>query len=258
MTQKFIWCGSSWETGDELELQISKNQVCQHVYPSLVSAWFAVECVNVSENHSAIPQLIWQLKSIENQICSGDTVFFSLPPPHWNMSVDHTGALNRIGPNFHCDPRVHANSQHWYRYFDNEYQRAWQNDISIEFLSNWCQVRGVHCYFYSSVNHYYSIYLNATVSWLLPPSTCLAELLVPVIDNTFFEVVTSDRSWLTESQWQSQKPLIEKYIAPCYAHPNLAGHKKIAEEFIRLLSKNYKSKEQSRDRETASRESHKL
>ena len=41
---------------------------------------------------------------------------------------------------------------------------------------------------------------------------------------------------LTNEQWQLQQPYVEKYIRPCDVHPNQAGHQKIAQEIIKLLT----------------------
>lgn len=35
--------------------------------------------------------------------------------------------------------------------------------------------------------------------------------------------------------WNKHKVMLEKYVKPGYCHPNINGHKKIAEELIKCL-----------------------
>lgn len=41
------------------------------------------------------------------------------------------------------------------------------------------------------------------------------------------------------TQWEEQKIHLEKYIKPLYCHPNIEGHKKIANFIIELLTDNH-------------------
>ena len=48
--------------------------------------------------------------------------------------------------------------------------------------------------------------------------------------------MADDNPKLTNEQWRLQQPYVEKYIRPCHSHPNQAGHQKIAQEIIKLLT----------------------
>ena len=39
----------------------------------------------------------------------------------------------------------------------------------------------------------------------------------------------------TIEQWQEQKLLFDKYFSPNWCHPNIEGHKKIAQELIKRI-----------------------
>ena len=73
-------------------------------------------------------------------------------------------------------------------------------------------------------------------SWLLPKNKCIAEYILPLIDNDTFSIMADDNPKLTNEQWRLQQPYVEKYIRPCHSHPNQAGHQKIAQEIIKLLT----------------------
>lgn len=234
--KRFIWCGASWETGDELTLLLPKDQIKNNIFPQLVSDHYNVTCVNLAEHARCIEHLIWQFKSIENTLTSNDIIFFSLPAPHWSMFIGDDEKVKRLSANYKNDHRIDKYSEYWFKYFDNSNQRAWRNDMTLEFLANWCENKHIQYFFYAQANHYYPKYLTKAVNWLIPPNQCIAEFIVPVIDDNFYEVVTSDREWLKTSDWALQQPLVEKYISPCYCHPNIEGHKKIAQSIIEILN----------------------
>jgi len=63
----------------------------------------------------------------------------------------------------------------------------------------------------------------------------LSQFILPVPDQEHGGIVIEDRAWLTNAQWREQKQAIEKYIKPCYYHPNVNGHKEISQGLIKLI-----------------------
>ena len=72
-------------------------------------------------------------------------------------------------------------------------------------------------------------------SWLLPRDQCIATSIIPYIDNDSGLIFVNDIPEFTTEQWKIQQQHVEKYIRPLFCHPNIAGHKKIAQSIIALI-----------------------
>ena len=110
-------------------------------------------------------------------------------------------------------------------------------DKTINLLYLWCHCIGVKCYFANIFSTVDTTVIDCIPesAWLLPKTNCIAEYILPVIDNKEYVVITEDRLDLTNEQWNLQKSYVEKYIRPGFQHPNVAGHQHIAEHIIKLL-----------------------
>jgi hypothetical protein len=79
--------------------------------------------------------------------------------------------------------------------------------------------------------------LTSEDQWLLPKNQCIAQYILPVIDNQIGFIVQDDRVGLPMKKWSKQRTALETYFKPCFCHPNITGHRKIADEIINLLEK---------------------
>jgi hypothetical protein len=134
----------------------------------------------------------------------------------------------------------HPHWREWYKYFDTPQQRLYSYETTINLLSQWCQNLGIKFYFLNLFTSESKSILDLTSEdqWLLPKNQCIAQYILPVIDNQVGFIVRDDRVGLPMKKWSKQRMALEKYIKPCFCHPNVDGHRKIADEIINLLEKN--------------------
>ena len=234
-----FYFGDSWVFGDELELQVGESSRKKHTFAELVSRHFQARCVNLSSCGSSVSSIPMQFKEIIRDLDPTiDRVFFFLTANHRTCMFDDSGEIKNIllSP-YSKKHNTHPYQEQWYKYFDNPAQRLYNYDSSINLLYLWCKSIGVTCHFSNifTVEHESIIDCTPNSAWLLPKNKCIAEWILPVINPNTFSVVTDDHPDLTDDQWKQQKPLVEQYIRPCYAHPNINGHKKIAQHIIDLL-----------------------
>lgn len=238
--KKFYWFGASWVFGDELHLfDVSPESKDSYTFAGLVSQHFEADCVNLSLRGSSINYMPMEFYKILNDInVAQDTMFFLLPSNHRTSLFDEQGDLkNILGETRYQAHNVHPYADKWYKFFDNPAQRSYNFDCVLNLLYFWCQDLGVRCYF-ANVD---SIIKKSTIDstpasvWLLPKEQCLAQFILPIIDQEYDTIITDDNPRLTDAQWAMQKTAVEKYIRPCWTHPNLEGHKKIAQTIIKIL-----------------------
>lgn len=236
--KKFYWFGGSWITGDELQHQVPKGQESFHVFPKLISNHFEAECINLGANGSSISSLPLSFASQLEQFDSDSTVFFCLPPSHRVSLFDQQGHLRNILPSqakeFH---KIHDYADQWYKYFDNMHQRVYNHDIIINLLHFWCKSLDLKHYFFNDLwSHKFSI-IDSThdSNWLVGKKNSIAEFILPMVDKVTQDVIMEDGPTVSESEWQTQQEYIKRYIKPCYCHPNLEGHKKIAQELAKCI-----------------------
>ena len=70
--------------------------------------------------------------------------------------------------------------------------------------------------------------------WLFPRTNCLADAILPMVDNE--NLYLDDHPNLTNEQWQLQKKSVDEFIRPNWAHPNEKGHAAIASMLIKQLT----------------------
>lgn len=230
---KYFWFGDSWVAGDEL-------QKVNDAFPTVVSQQRGAECVNLGECGSSIDEIPHHFYKWQDKISSDDVVFFCLTAPH-RISLFEEGILKRISINeLYPKHRPHPYGKQWFKYFDNLEQRLYNRDKVINLLYCWAKSRGIHCWFANIFTIELKSLIDVTPDdcWLIPKNDCLASSFLPVINPSHLHL--SDNSDLTNEQWDLQRVALEQYIHPNYAHPNPAGHLKIAEKILSKLSKNDK------------------
>ena len=67
----------------------------------------------------------------------------------------------------------------------------------------------------------------------MPKNECLSGIILPHIINN--AVIFDDNPVFTTEQWKEQEHAVKTYIRPNHTHPNLNGHKKIAEHIVNAL-----------------------
>lgn len=235
----FYWFGDSWVFGDELELQVDSSARQDHTFANLTSQHFQADCVNLSECGSSITSIPLKFKEIVEQIDPAtDHVFFCLTASHRTSMFDETGKVkNILPPPTYKNHNTHPYRDQWFKYFDSPAQRLYNYDSVINLLYLWCKHLGITCYFVNIFTTENESIMDCTPDsvWLLPKNKCMAEWILPVLDPNNFSLITDDNPNLKTEQWEQQQPFVEKYIRPCYAHPNIDGHKKIAQNIIQIL-----------------------
>lgn len=231
---KFYWFGDSWLVGDELELTVPYAERNKYVFAKLFSDHYHAECVNLGESGSSPDIIPWHFSKIADQLTSNDQVFFCLSASHRTAIFNDQAVPEQIIPGPNYNPHVHPETKLWYKYFDTPCQRLYNYDCTINLLWLWCQNLGVQCWFANLFTTENSTMLDIIPSgaWLMPRHQCIAQLIVPQIDNESGTVVDNDRPNLTNDQWDEQRSCLELYIKPGYCHPNVAGHQHIANKLI--------------------------
>jgi hypothetical protein len=232
---KFYWFGDSWVAGDELYLTVPYEIHQQYAFPKLVSDHYGAECVNLGKTGESVDILPWRLDQVVDQISAEDEVFFFLTADARTVLFDEQGELKKIVPSPGFDnPTFHQYSQQWYRYFDSQPQRLYNYDRTVLLLYLWCCEKGIRAWFANIFTTQPTAMINRVPDseWLIPRDRCLAQAIFPVIDNNVGILITHDFESITLEQWHQQRPQLELYLHPNHAHPNCAGHQKLAEYII--------------------------
>lgn len=238
--KKFYWFGDSWVKGDELEKILDKSWQ-KSAFPHLVSEHFGAECINLGENGIGPDYLPLQLSRLIKDIDPSNSVlFFFLSSDLRTWMFDEKGEIKSIlpYPGF-LWPNRHANWQKWYKYFDNPYQRSYNYDKAIDLLYFWSQHIGIPCWFANIFSTQPTPVMDLTSPdvWIVPRDQCIATAILPHIDNDSGLIFVNDIPTKTTAQWQEQQVCVEKFIRPLWCHPNVQGHRKIADYIIEMLEK---------------------
>jgi len=237
--KKIYWIGGSWPNGCELEYyKQTANPQRECAYPTLISNAIGAECINLSEDGSSIDTILVKFSNIVNELDETSVVLFELQPIHRVSFFDNDDKLKNILPSgYKIAHNLHNYSEKWYKYFDTPKQQLFNHDRNINLLHLWCTHLNIKHYFLNTIGSHTESMMDITPdsAWLIPKLNCLAEIILPVTDKITREVVYNDSPSLTDVEWSIQKPFVEKYIHPCYVHPNVEGHKKIAKTLSELL-----------------------
>ena len=234
---KFYWFGTSWVNGDELYNIVPREVHQNYAFPKLVSDYFNAECINLGKNGCGINSLPLAFSKLAGQFENDSIVFFCLPASYCISIFDESKQLKNIRPNgFKQFHNIHEYSEKWYRYFDTTDQRIYNYDTVINLLHFWCKSLKLKHYFLNEICGAAESIIDATddVNWLVNKQHSLSEFILPIVNNR--HVVFDDGPEIKEEEWNIQQEYIGKYVRPCYVHPNLLGHEKIAEELIKLLT----------------------
>ena len=234
----FYWFGDSWVYGDEL----SDNDRHTNTFAKLVSDYYQASCVNLAICGSSVNSVTYELiKNIDKIDPLTDVIFFGLTSNIRTSLFDND--LKNLLPSGYTKHNIHPYVNEWYRYFDTPKQRVYNYDCNINLLYLLCKDRGINCYFFNIFTLLDSHMFNVIPAekWLIRRTQCIAEYILPVIDITTHGLIMDDCPEITSDQWIQQEVYVKNYIRPCYSHPNVQGHKKIAEELIKCL--NYKTKQ---------------
>jgi hypothetical protein len=236
--KQFYWFGGSWVSGEELDTIVPREIQQDYTYAKIVSDYYNAKCINLGVNGGGINCIPLIFSKLVDQIDADTTMFFCCPPSLRFSLFDESGVIKNILPSkFKQSHKVHDYSDKWYKYFDNSHQRIYNYDTIINLLHFWCKSLKIKHYFYNDTWSHGSAMIDATddLNWLVDKRSCIGECILPLIDTTTRELVMYDRPSITTEEWAIQNEYIEKYIKPCWVHPNIEGHKKIAEEIIKRL-----------------------
>mgnify|MGYP003345135239 FL=1 len=233
---KFYWFGDSWVHGDELYNELPRDSYQQHAFAQLVSDHYGADCVNLGNVGESVDVLPWRLEQIADQITAEDEVFFFLTADVRTMLFNDQGELKKIlpSPGFDSDS-FHKYREQWYRYFDSQPQRLYNYDRTVLLLYLWCCEIGVRAWFANIFTTQPQSMIDRVPekAWLIARDRCLAQAIFPIIDNNAGILITHDSESITVEQWHQQRPQLELYMHPNHAHPNRAGHRRLAEYIIR-------------------------
>lgn len=240
---KFYWFGDSWVFGSELEKEpnIQSDKIKNFTFAKLVSDHYNAECINLSEpgtSNDSLPLTLF--KNFNNINPVNDTIFLCLTSAVRVSFLDDNGKMLTVLPSIQDQARrpvEHPHWKEWYKYFDSPLQQVFNYERNVNLLYHWCKNANVKFYFLNGLTtHTQTVFdITSDDAWLLPRNKCLANFILPLEDKEFGGLVLEDREWLTDSQWADQQQHINRYINPCFCHPNIAGHHKIAQEIIKLL-----------------------
>ena len=234
---KYYWFGDSWVAGDELQLTVPDNTKKQYVFAKLVSDHFGAECINLGENGLSPDVFPLRFNQIISQLEYNDIVFFCLSSSHRTMLLDDQGNEQQIMPDANGNFNAHPYTKEWYKYFDTKYQRIYNFDRTVDLLYLWCQSIGIKCYFLNLFTTEPEEVMNIVPdsAWAIPRNQCAAQSILHTIDNDIGMLVVDDNPRLLTVDWERQKELLEKYVRPGKMHPNIEGHRKIAQDLIKQL-----------------------
>jgi hypothetical protein len=233
------WFGDSWLVGDELELVVPVQQRDQYVFPKLFSDHYNARSIVIAESGSAIDVIPYQFNQIVDEIQPNDQIFFCLSAGHRVTIFDEHGNPKQITPGPNYSGSAHPHNTMWYKYFDTPSQRVYNYDRTINLLWLWCQHKQLQCWFLNLFTTAPTTLMSLIPNnhWLVPRDQCIAQFIMPLIDNESGMVIDNDCSRLTTEQWENHKRHLEQYVRPGYCHPNIQGHQHIADELIKIYDR---------------------
>ena len=233
INKTYHWFGDSWVKGAELELSVPAHEVKNCVFPKLVSDYFGANCKNYGIVGSSTDIIPLNFFKIVNTINTDDIVFFCLTGRNRISILDNNG-----DPYFIKASDTDKKSNLWYKFFDSKHQAIYNYDKTINLLYLWCKELKIKCYFANIFHKEETEIFNLIPDdrWILPKNHFLAQDIVYINDEVLNEVVSNDMPNITLADWDLQKQMIKKYFSPGKSHPNVDGHKKIAELIIEKLT----------------------
>jgi len=219
---KFHWFGDSWVAGAELEPR-------RGMFSDLVSDHYGAECINHALDGSAIDWLPSAFSKICQSLDRKDLVFFCLTD-YRRKTIFTDQSTIFLSP---CqDDQL---TKIWYKNFDSQIHARHTYDKTINLLYLWCQAIGVDCFFaniFSTPESSETMNLIPADNWILSKTDFLAKSIIHIKEP---DLVSEDRPYLLEADWAEQEKMLNKFFKPNKYHPNLLGHRTIADEIIKDL-----------------------
>ena len=228
----FYWFGDSWTAGDELtDTTLS--------FPFLIATHFNTKCINLAvcggSNQRSYVELLNVLDKIDP---NNDIVFFALTEKSRICFFNEEGTVKNLMVNGGYDKHnIHAHNEKWYKFFDNEVQQKFNVVKIVSLLHLICKTKKIKHFFLNTFSTLDCVNLDLIDKefFLVAKNECIAQFLLKYKgDNNYAEMLFHNEKFTIE-QWQEQKLLFDKYFSPNWCHPNIEGHKKIAQELIKML-----------------------
>ena len=234
--KKLVWFGASWPQGWELDKIVNDSKVNEYVYPALVGKHFEIECINLSETGGSNEYMLYSLTKNKHLISKNDLVVFDVASKYrflW-IEEDGTPVITRLMLN-RSKPTIYGKIKELYeKFFVNEEYVNWKTATTLNSLYLMTLHLGGTPLF---INNYSKTNFNCIIpeeNWLLPQNKCIAEFILGYISDKDL-IVVEDMPELTVDEWKHAKTFVDKYISPLQNHPNLIGHRKIADGIIEEL-----------------------
>jgi lysophospholipase L1-like esterase len=231
--QLIIWCGDSWTKGWGL----STVQAKQFRFSSLVNNKLNVDGLNLSIAGSSIGHLVYKLEQIQRLQKSFPNkeffVLFGLTVPYRLCIRPNFGKKITVGVNDFDITSYHI----WAKDVFSNSQIIDETCLRLCFISDQCRKLKIKFKFYNILCNFNDFekskfvkYLN-TDDWLIDKNwTTYSELFD--IDNFNF-----DKMGILEKTTVGKK-IKEKYFIINDTHPNIDGHKKIADKLASAINLN--------------------
>ena len=233
---KHYWFGDSWIVGDELEHSVPRSERHLYAFPRLVSDHFGVESVNCGVSGSSVDSLPFYFNQHVCSMSPGDTVFFGLSSYHRTGILDNN-QWYQISPGSNHSEYIHPCTDTWFKYFDTEQHRLYNYDKTIGLLYLLTKEYDLNCYFFNLFSTVPGTIIDIVPSknWLLNRNRCLADYIMHINGNSAGYVISDDMPHLDYSDWLKHEEFLNEYVRPGVAHPNIRGHRRIAEKLIGLI-----------------------
>ena len=223
-----IWFfGDSWVAGCELarfksnnELDFGKDEPSL-AFPNIIQELTGIECINKGVSASSQPSMIEYFHSCNFN--KGDIAIFALTSPGRRMYRSDDGSI--------ADQGCTANKE-----FINQYDDERVSSQAIALLYYMSLSRGVTPYFFNLFDcvRFGDITYNEipNENWLISNTSSIIDTL---FDTEYFKRYDHHRDWNFQEWLETENELVQKYIRPCEAHPNLVGQRAIADFIIEKL-----------------------
>lgn len=219
--------GDSW-TAEHGEYNIIMNQYFDS-YPTIVGKLLEQPICNCALPGSSQEHMIIQFLS--SDIKDGDHAVFSLTAPSRRMYYDDKQEIHH--------PFIDINKSGI-----NDYNDQWRSSIALTLLYHLCMSKNIKPWFICMFNvtcvDDYGNQLWATIPddcWLLPKNQCAVE---KIFDPGYFSKYNSFRNSDFQDWLDTENSQVQRYIRPCFNHPNLEGRKIIAQTVADIITRRSK------------------
>ena len=199
-------------------------------YPQLVSEALGIAYKNFSINGSSHTSMLDQL--CKSNIKSGDHAIFSLTSPARDMYyAEDTSTVDLDAPS---DPNEM-----------NDVQYNWKSAMCCFGMYSFCVQNNITPWFINTMNvaHYKTEWSHPLWEqipdkhWIIDKHSCVIELF----DKEYFCSSNNEEYQYRNDDWtkwiDTDNKNVQKYMRPCYVHPNQLGRQLIADIIVEGLKK---------------------